>query len=160
VGFQNGALPGSGPGIADAVRKRLRLRHLVRQEVGGAYRPAQAHLFEDPLRIFGMLGHGLLKTIRPHAVRFHAVPQQRPCGDRHDGRFVGPLLGKLAAGVRDIVEARAGVRAQPREEHQVMGGNEDVDEVELDQTQTADDTRDLACRRRPFGARLREALGA
>ena len=38
--------------------------------------------------------------------------------------------------------------------------NEDVDEVELDQTQTADDTRDLACRRRPFGARLREALGA
>jgi len=56
---------------------------------------------------------------------------------------VRPLLRELAAAVHDAVERGAIVRTQPGERHQVVRGHQNVDEIELQQAEGADECREM-----------------
>ena len=92
------------------------------------------------------------------AVFVHTESEERPCFDRDDTSFVRPLLRELAAAINSSVEKRRRIRAEPREEGLIMRGDKDIDEIELDQPQAADDTPDVAGSDRAFGPWACETL--
>ena len=55
-----------------------------------------------------------------------------------------PLLGEFAAAIDQVVEQPAIVRTQARKQHLVMRGDEDVDTIDLQQTETVDRAPDAA----------------
>ena len=68
----------------------------------------------------------------------HPMAQQRPRLHGHDRRLVRPLFGELAPAVDDLVQQRAVVATQTGEGHEVVRGNEDVHEIDLQQAEPPD----------------------
>ena len=92
------------------------------------------------------------------------IPQERPRLGGNDRRFVRPVLGKLAATVDELVQERAVVRAQAREEHLVVRRDHHVYVIELHERQAPDGARHVAdrgaSRTRPVESLRRERDGA
>src|SRR2546421_10503313 len=84
--------------------------------------------------------------------------------DRNRGRLVAPVLDQPAVEIvccavtGDPIQAGGVIRAEPREDRHVMRPGEDVDRVELDRPQPADQARDLVDAWRSGRSRAAKAL--
>ena len=127
-------------------------------ELVGGERAALRHLRQHAGHVGRFPLQHRCEAARLHAVALPAVLQQRPAVHGHDGGLARPLLGELAPAVDEVVEQRAAVGPQAREQHQVVRGHHRGDEVELEQPQAVDGGAHAGRvhARRP---RLVEALG-
>src|SRR5436190_13306090 len=72
-------------------------------------------------------------------VRVHAPPEQRVQRRREQRRLVAEVLEELPALVRERVDRRGRVRAEPRERGEVLRAREDVDGIDLERVHAARD---------------------
>jgi hypothetical protein len=132
VPLEPGLRHAPAPPVALPVAGTFRLRHVRRRE-----RAPRAHGLQHPLDVGRVPRHEGSEGARAPVV-LHAIAQQRPALDPHDGSLAGPLLGELAPPVDEIVEERRVVGAEPRERHQVLRRQDDVDVVDLQEAEPAE----------------------
>ena len=78
-------------------------------------------------------------TVGPRFKSFATIFEQRPGVDGDNRRLMGPLLGKFTAAVNQTIKAFLLIRTETGKDHEIMRGNQDIDEVELQQTKLAHD---------------------
>ena len=91
----------------------------------------------DVVRTFRGQPDQTVPTRGLRARRLHAPPEQREELDRQQRRLVAPVLEQLAV-LDHAGEQVAPVRAEPREERQLLRAHDDVDRVDLDQPDPAE----------------------
>jgi len=79
--------------------------------------------------------------------------------DGEDGRLVRPLFGELAVAVDERVEPRAVVRADARERHLVVRGEQHAHRVDLQEPDLPDDAPQMRRVGHAGGSRAVEPLG-
>ena len=134
---------------ADTRRGRRHRRRSARDgatlgQVVDDRRTPQADLLQHPVVELGQSLQELLEAPGLHPVVAAPVLEQRPDVHRHHGGLVGPLLGELAPPVGELVQPRAVVGAEAGERHQMVGRDEDVDEVDLQQAEAVDQPAKVA----------------
>lgn len=70
----------------------------------------------------------------PWRPRLAPMFQQRPIADTHYGGLVCPLLGELPRIVQILLETLPIISPQTRPDHQEVRGKQDIDEIELQNT--------------------------
>src|SRR5690606_38100360 len=108
----------------------------------GSNRTAGGHLLLDPIQDVGTLQHPI-HTLPMPAGR-HPEPEQRVVSDREERRLVGPELEHLSRPPEPRVERVPVVGSETGEEGHVVGAGEDVDGIELDDTEATEHPPEVA----------------
>lgn len=92
------------------------------------------------------------------AVNFSAMAKEGPMFHRNDRCLVRPLFRELSPSVNDIVQKASVVRSKSREKNEIMGRDENVHIIDLDEAQPPNRSADMCRGDPPRRARAVESL--
>ncbi len=105
-----------------------------------------------------LASHEVDHSERTGSRSFHPPAQEGMESDRHEGGHVAPVLEQLAAAFREIRERGAGVRPEAREQRELVGSDEHVHRVDLEDSHSTQPASDVAEIDAPRGPRISEPL--
>ena len=128
-------------------------------QLAGRERAAIAHLGQHGSRVARPLALDPVDRSPPAVTKaLHAPAPQRLGRHRHQAGGVAPVLEELAVALGALLDERPPVRPQPGEHRQLVGPDEHVDRVDLEEPGPIDEAAQVAAVDPACRARVGEAL--